>query len=188
MTTISRTKYDAVAMTLHWITAILMIFMIAFGEDLIRVRSGADAASATAAGFFLPSVHVSIGVAILVLTILRLVWRLMNPPPPLPDTMAPWEQLVSKLTHLLFYVLLIGLPLSGWLSFSNYIIERPLVGAARVFGLFAVPDVPDLGDVGGAVHGLGSNVAMVLVILHVLAALKHHFINKDEVLRRMSPH
>lgn len=77
-------KYSVVAMTLHWIIAALMIFMLIFGEDLIRVRSGSDAASVTSAGIFLPSLHVSIGVAILVLTLLRLLWRLVNPPPPCP--------------------------------------------------------------------------------------------------------
>lgn len=101
--------------------------------------------------------------------------------------MAPWEQLLSKLTHLAFYLLLIGLPLSGWLSFSHYIIDRPVLAAARIFGVAGVPSAPDLGDVGGAMHGLGSNVAIALVILHVLAALKHHFINRDDVLRRMLP-
>ena len=102
--------------------------------------------------------------------------------------MAPWEQMASKATHVLFYILLIGLPLSGWLSFGHYVVERPVVAAAQVFGLFAVPAAPDLGDVGGAIHGLGSNVAIALVILHVLAALKHHFINRDDVLRRMLRH
>lgn len=181
-------KYDAVAMTLHWVTAVLIIFMIIFGEDLIKVRSGADAASVTVGGFFLPSVHVTIGVTVLILSVLRLLWRLVNPPPPLPDTMAPWEKLISKLMHLLFYIALIGLPLTGWLSFGHYVTGRPAVASSQVFGLFPLPLAPDLGDIGGALHGLGSNATMVLVILHVLAALKHHFLNRDDVMRRMLPH
>ena len=185
MQTDKNRRYDTVAMVLHWAIAALMIFMIVFGEDLIRVSR--DPAAAAAAGTFLPSLHVSIGIGILILSAVRLAWRLTNPPPPLPATMAPWEQMVSKLTHVLFYILLIGLPLSGWLSFGHYAVERPAVAGAQVFGLFPVPGAPDLGGIGGALHGLGSNFAMALVILHVLAALKHQFVNRDDILRRMLP-
>ena len=181
----SKTRYDMVAMVLHWIIAILMIFMIVFGEDLIRVSR--DPAAAAAAGTFLPSFHVSIGIGVLVLSVVRLGWRLINPPPPLPITMAPWEQMASKATHILFYILLIGLPLSGWLSLGHYAVSRPVAAGAQVFGLGSLPLAPDLGEIGGALHGLGSNLAIALVILHVLAALKHQFVNRDNVLRRMLP-
>jgi cytochrome b561 len=180
----AQVKYDGVAMLLHWIIAVLMIFMIIFGEDLMGEKGEAGEA---AAGTFLPSVHVSIGVTILALTLLRLIWRLMNPPPPYPASMKPWEVTMSKVTHGLFYVLMIGLPLTGWLAFAEFLKEAPAMSGVSVFGLFPVPAAPQFGELAKGAHGLGSNVAMVLVILHVLAALKHQFIDGDGIFRRMLP-
>jgi cytochrome b561 len=177
-------KYNGVAMILHWITAVLMIFMIVFGEDLMGEKGKAAEAAAST---FLPSLHVSIGVSILVLAVLRLLWRLVNPPPPYPATMKPWEVTLSKVTHGLFYVLMIGLPLTGWLAFAVFLKEVPAMSGVSVFGLFPVPAAPQLGELAKGAHGLGSNVAMALVILHVLAALKHQFIDGDGIFRRMLP-
>ena len=120
-----KTKYDAIAMSLHWIIGLLMIFMIFFGEDLM----GREARSQ---GTFLPSLHVSIGATILALSIVRLIWRLKNPPPPLPATMAGWEVAVSKITHILFYVLIIGLPLAAIVRHEVRVgVERERRWAAR---------------------------------------------------------
>lgn len=181
----TRTRYDSVAMILHWVTAIIMVFMIFFGEDLIRQPRGA-APDAALAGY--PSLHVSLGVSVLILTLIRIVWRLANPPPPYPATMKGWELLLSKATHLLFYVLMIVLPISGWLAFSEYLQAHPNLADVKVFGLFAVPVGPLLGEFAEQVHGLGSNAAMALFFLHVLAALKHQFIDGDGIMRRMAPH
>ena len=180
----AQVKYDGVAMLLHWIIAVLMIFMIIFGEDLMGEKGEAGEA---AAGTFLPSVHVSIGVSILLLTVLRLVWRLMNPPPPYPASMKPWEVTLSKVMHGSFYLLMIGIPLTGWLAFADFIREEPAMTGVSIFGLFGVPAAPLLGEVAKDIHEIGSNVAMVLVILHVLAALKHQFIDGDGIFRRMLP-
>ncbi len=84
MTDTNLQKYDGVAMLLHWVTAVLMIVMIFFGEDLMGEGEEAGEAAGAAVSTFLPSIHVSIGVTILVLTVLRLLWRVMNPPPPYP--------------------------------------------------------------------------------------------------------
>lgn len=172
-----RTKYDVVAMALHWVIAILMIVMIFFGEDLMEEDGG----------MLLPSLHVSIGATVLVLSVLRLLWRVMNPPPPLPAGMAPWEHTVSKLTHVLFYVLMIGLPLTGWLAFPEFLREEASMSGVNIFGVFGVPLAPNLGELPKVIHEIGSKVAMVLVFLHVVAALKHQFIDRDGVLRRMLP-
>ncbi len=91
-----RTRYDSVAMSLHWIIAALVIFMMFVGEELMGEDEGA----------FLPSLHVSIGSAILLLTVLRLAWRILNPPPALPASMAGLEQFAAKAAHLAFYALL----------------------------------------------------------------------------------
>ena len=192
MVQIQTEKYDKVSMLIHWVTAVLMIVMIFFGENLMgEEREGGEAgeaAGAEIAGTFLPSLHVSIGSAILLLTVLRIVWRLMNPPPALPTSMAPWEVMVTKVTHGLFYLLMIGLPLTGWLSFTRYLTENPAMSAVSIFGIMPVPGAPSLGIPAGLLHNVGSKVGMVLVILHVLAALKHQFITRDGMMARMSPH
>ena len=116
MAAAAKTKYDAVAMSLHWFIAVLLIFMLFFGEDLIEEEDGF--------GAFGPSLHVSIGSTILVLSVLRMVWRLFNPPPAYPASMATWERTAAKVTHLFFYVLLIGMPLTGWLATPSSSAER----------------------------------------------------------------
>lgn len=174
-------KYNGIAMILHWVTALLMIFMIFFGEYLMGEKGE------NVSGTFLPSIHVSIGVAILALTLLRVFWRLTNPPPPDPATMKSWEVTVSKLTHALFYVLMIGLPLTGWLAFTDFLRENPVMANVTVFGLFSVPGAPIASEFAGGAHAIGSKIGMALVILHVLAALKHQFIDGDGIFRRMLP-
>ena len=81
MTAAARTRYDSVAMSLHWLIATLLVFMLFFGEELMEEVKGGSA--------FGPSLHVSIGSAIFVLSLFRLIWRLINPPPPYPAGMAP---------------------------------------------------------------------------------------------------
>lgn len=174
----AKTKYDTVAMGLHWLIALLVIFMLIFGEDLMRGKDGDTLA---------PSLHVSVGVAILVLSILRLAWRLINPPPAYPASMAPWEQMASKALVVVFYALLIGIPLAGWLAMPKFISEEAAMAGIQVFGVFPLPAAPGLGLPMKGIHELGSNLMIALLALHVLAALKHHFINRDDILRRMLP-
>lgn len=173
-----RTRYDTVAMSLHWLIAALLIFMLFFGEELMDEKDG---------GAFGPSLHVSIGSAILLLSVFRLVWRLINPPPAYPATMAPWERMASTATHVLFYVLLIGIPLTGWFATPKFLSEEGAVAGLTLFGAFPLPAAPSLGLPMKGIHELGSNLGIALLALHVLAALKHHFINRDDVLRRMLP-
>jgi cytochrome b561 len=179
MAVAARTRYDTVAMSLHWFIAAMLIFMLFFGEELMEAEEG----SSTLA----PSLHVSIGSTILVLTVLRLAWRLFNPPPAYPASMAPWEQMAAKAMHLLFYVLLIGIPLTGWLAMPKFLSEEGGMTGITFFGAFPLPGAPNLGLPMKGLHELGSNLSIALLALHVLAALKHHFINRDDVLRRMLP-
>lgn len=179
MTATTKTRYDAVAMSLHWLIAGLLIFMLFFGEELMEAEDGG--------GAFAPSLHVSIGSAILVLSIFRLAWRLFNPPPAYPAGMASWERMAAKATHVLFYVLMIGIPLTGWLATPKFLSEEEAVAGLTLFGAFPLPGAPSLGLPMKGLHELGSNVGIVLLALHVLAALKHHFFNRDDTLRRMLP-
>jgi cytochrome b561 len=166
-------------MSLHWLIAALLIFMLFFGEELMEVEGDG--------GTLLPSLHVSIGSAILLLSVFRLVWRLINPPPAYPAGMAPWERAASTVTHVLFYVLLIGIPLTGWLATPKFLSEEDAIAGITLFGAFPLPGAPSLGLPMKAIHEIGSNLGIGLLALHVLAALKHHFINRDDVLRRMLP-
>ena len=175
---VSSSRYSTVAIALHWLIAVLMIYMILFGEDLIRRPTGT----------FYPSLHASIGISVLILSLARLGWRLMNPPPALPSTMKAWEVTVSHVTHWLFYVLMIGLPLTGLMAFTQQLPKEVILNGTTLFGIAPVPGLPDLGGMGRNLHSLSSKAAEVLIILHVVAALKHQFWDKDKLLNRMSPH
>jgi cytochrome b561 len=175
-------RYSTIAIAIHWAIALLMIFMVFFGEELMEVEDEGEIA-----GTFLPSLHISIGVAILVLSLARLAWRLAHSPPPLPATMKRWEAGLSHATHITFYLLMIGIPVLGWLATPEFLRDEPTMAAMSAFG-FGLPVAPDLGIDAAEFHEIGSNIAMVLIILHVLAALKHQFVDGDGLLRRMIPH
>ena len=175
----AKPKYDTVAMCPHWLIAALLIFMLFFGEELMEAEKGGNALG--------PSLHVSIGSSILVLSVLRLVWRLLNPPPSYLASMAYWEQMAAKTVHLLFYALLIGIPLTGWLATPKFLSEEGATMHLIIFGAFQLPGAPNLGLPMKGLHEFGSNIGIALLALHVLAALKHHFINRDDVLGRMLP-
>jgi cytochrome b561 len=177
MTSTSTTRYDAVAMALHWIIAVILIFMLFFGGDLIRSRDGIT----------LPALHATLGATVFILSLVRLAWRFINPPPELPATMTGWEQKASKAMAVLFYVLMIGLPLTGWLAMPSYVTRHPALGGLTFFGSISATGAPSLGFDAGGLHELMGNAGIALLGLHVLAALKHQFVDHDGVLRRMLP-
>jgi cytochrome b561 len=127
--------------------------------------------------------HQSVGLTILTLAVLRLSWRLVDRTPPWPTGMAGYERAIARLTHAGFYVLLFALPLTGWLLSSAE------GDAVHYFDLFQLPplrtgtDGDELEDL----HEVLFNVLLALTALHVLGALKHHFWNRDHVLRSMLP-
>jgi cytochrome b561 len=172
------TRYSKTAIILHWLTALLLIPMLFLGEELMEVQDGST---------FLPSIHVSLGVTILALALLRLAWRLGNPPPSLPATMKPWEKTASHVTHWLFYAIMIGVPLTGWLSLPEFVADEPAMSAISLFGVLPLPRAPNLGEV-KEIHEIGSKIGIGLLALHVLAALKHQFIDRDNIFVRMRPH
>ena len=172
-------RYTTTAIALHWATAIAIVVLLLFGEDMVKIRAGATD--------FTRSIHAGLGMLVLALTAIRLGWRLANPPPPLPPGGKAWEVKLSKLTHGIFYALMLFLPLSGWLAASALFFERNIsFSVAGLFGLPVIP-VPDLGEFYEAIHSLAGDAMWVLLALHVLAALKHQFIDKDNLLARMRP-
>ena len=134
-----------------------------------------------------PSAHASIGILILLLGLARLLWRLGNPPPALPATIPRWQVLASHATHWTFYALMVAIPVMGLLAIVPYGAERLNVEDVTFFKLFPVAFMPNLGVGRVAAHELLTKVAQVLVIVHVSAALKHQFWDKDGLLGRMRP-
>lgn len=174
----SRHRYSNVAVTLHWLTAVLVI------GQILLVMAG-DAVEGDGARVFRDA-HKAVGMSILVLTLARIGWRLTHPAPAMPANMKGWERGLAHVTHWGFYAILLILPLSGWLASS---------AAGRDiswFGLFNWPLLPIGGGREAAgqfmdVHRLVVKGLYVLLILHVGAALKHHFVDRDNVLHRMIP-
>lgn len=173
-----RNRYSIVSLVFHWGLAALILCQV-------LLITASEANEGPAAREFI-GLHKSLGVTILVLTLMRVGWRFANPAIPLPGRMAKWEKIAARTLHVLFYVLLIGLPLVGWAASS--------AGGRAIewFGLFPWPRLPlpldrDLARTFMDVHRAGVKVLYVLLALHVLAALKHHFIDRDNVLHRMIP-
>lgn len=176
-------RYNAVAMTLHWVIAALIIFNIIIAQGGDDVKTAADIAQI--------QLHKSIGITVLLLTLARILTRLFFKAPP-AEVMKPVEALILKGVHVLFYALMIGIPLTGWLLVSM----SPRNIPTFFFDLFQWPHLPIQGMVGdpkeateeiAEIHETISNGILVLAALHVLAALKHHFIAKDSTLFRMLP-
>ena len=171
-------RYSAVAQVFHWVIAALVVtqFVLAYTADDLPIGVHKLALLAR---------HKSFGMTILMLAILRLLWRLKNPPPALPAGMTPVERLLARATHAAFYLLLFAMPLTGWMmsSAKNYSVSW--------FGLFTWPNLIGKNEAAfdalRTTHHLLSYLLFAIAVLHILAALKHHFWNKDDVLRRMLP-
>lgn len=171
-------RYGAIAQSAHWLTALLLIGSFSLGYVMTDM-----AMSPTRLKLF--SYHKWIGVTIFMLVFLRLLWRLAVKPPPLPETMAPWERHLATLTHGLLYVLLFAVPLSGWMMSSAK-------GFQTVYlGWLPIPDLigknRELGRTLQTTHEILTSVMLGIIAMHVAAALKHHVINRDGVLLRMLP-
>ena len=171
-------RYSGVSIALHWTTALAVVGQIV----LIMI---ADEVSGSERGYWF-GLHKSLGITILVLTVVRLLWRIGHRWIQLPEDTPGWQALLARATHVLFYVVLLAMPLLGW--FASSAGNKPI----EWFGLFPWPElpVPDSRGAAKAAMGLHESLAKVLYVLvglHVLGALKHHFIDRDEVLTRMLP-
>jgi cytochrome b561 len=179
-------RYGSVAMSFHWLIAALIIANICLGLYM------ADLPRSDPAKFMIFQTHKSIGLTVLVLSVLRLGWRLVNPIPPLPADLNPFLRFAARASHYLFYFLIIFIPLTGWLLVS----ASPLGNPTSYFGLFDLPNLPIFSGLPRAqlrpihetfddAHVLLAWSAIVLVPIHVGAALYHHLARRDDVLKRM---
>ncbi len=179
-------RYSTVAIVLHWVIAAMIVFQV-----ILAWRMDGR----TPQGFALFQLHKSVGITILALSLARLAWRLTHRPPALPATMPGWEKLLAHITHLGLYVIMIGLPITGWIIVSTSRIQVPTL----LYGVIPWPHLPGLAhlaepakaawngfsEVGHEALAWG---AYVLVALHVAGALKHQLFSGDEpVLAHMAP-
>jgi cytochrome b561 len=196
--TAASARYSTVAITLHWLIAAAVLSMLPMGFWM------ADAITDPArqqTAFKAYQLHKSIGFTILGLTLLRLAWRIAHPAPPLSADMPVWERFGARATHWAFYALLLALPITGWAYVSSgwaVSTDKPLNVATVWFGLIQVPHLGFVAEQPaemrrlGAYSAMGAHTALAfgavgLIALHVAAALKHHFHDRDNVVPSMVP-
>ena len=169
-------RYSSPAVLLHWLVALLIFAGFPLGLYMVDLPLSPDKLK-------LYSYHKWIGITVLMLAAIRLSWRLTHTPPPLPAGIAVWQRRASAVVHGLLYGLILAIPVSGWLMSSAK--GFPTVW----FGVLPLPDLlernRELGDLLASVHQALNYTLAALVILHVAAALKHHFIERQPFLQRM---
>ena len=184
----SKDRYSTAAIGLHWLIAALLISNIAIAWYFNTLHGPAVGPPM--------DLHRSIGITVLLLSLGRLALRLAVPPPPMPASLTGWERALSKAVHVLFYVAMIGLPLTGWamVSVGPRLIQNPMTLFHRVpwpaIGpLTAVPtaQVHATHEWFEAAHGLLGKMTYGLIVLHVAGVLKHQFLDRDAVVARMAP-
>jgi cytochrome b561 len=170
-------RYTRTAIALHWVAALLIACNLALGITMINL-------ALSPLTLRLYASHKWIGITVFLVAAARLAWRSRNPPPP-PVAMPEWQRRAAAATHAGLYALMFAVPLSGWIFSSA-------TGVSVVYlGLFPLPDlVPKdkaLAAVLAAIHGTLNFALLALVIVHAGAALRHGFVDRDGVLRRMLP-
>jgi cytochrome b561 len=184
-------KYTRIAMALHWIVAVLILCNVALGLSADhwlpdeQIRPVID-------------LHKSIGITVLGLVLLRILWRLSHKPPPLPRSFPTWERTAANTGHFLLYLLMIAIPLSGWAHDSAW--KDAATHPMQLFGLFQWPRIGllmnmdpaykesvHLHDNLGLLHTWLGYALYALLTLHVAGALKHEWIDRRSVLKRMVP-
>jgi cytochrome b561 len=174
-------RYGAVAILLHWGMAALLIGLIALGIYMVRLPDvGFDKEKIT-----LILVHKALGMIALGILGLRVLWRIANALPHFVDGLPDWQRVSAIFVHLWMYALMFALPVTGWLMSSAGGYPTP------VFGWFDVPDVIPRNEALFQtlidVHRWLGYAFGVLVVMHSAAALRHHFVRKDDTLRKMLP-
>lgn len=183
-----RSRYSTVAIALHWAIAAMIVGQL-FGGFYVH-----DLPKTSPEYFQLIQLHKSLGLSILLLSLLRLGWRLTHRPPPLPATMPVWQKRAAQATHWMFYAAMIGVPVGGWLVVSS----SPLAPSVQTYlwGVVPWPHLPFFDGVAdrkalsqqfAEMHELGAKAIIALLVLHVGAVVKHLFVDRDGLLGRMIP-
>ena len=170
--------WGSLSIGLHWLTLIMILSLAAVGMNMDDLPNGPLKIQVYA-------MHKSFGLTVLALTAIRLTWRLFSvTPEPGPGT-PKWQEWIAKLVHGALYFLLFAMPISGWLY--NSAAGFPL----KYFGLFSLPKLstynPELKHLAGDAHETFFYILALLMLMHAGAALKHHYLDKDNTLTRMLP-
>ena len=173
-------RYSNVTVTFHWITVALVLFQAYLGFRFGWSEPGPDRD-------YVFLWHKTVGVVLLLLTLARLAYRMKNPPPPFPPELPAWERILAVWNHRLFYLLLIAMPIVGFVAVSGYANgpTTPLLGGIEVP---VIPGVTrEAGDLAGEAHEIAAFLLVALILLHVGAALKHQFLDRWRGSARMPP-
>lgn len=172
----SAMRYSTPAIVLHWLVALLIFVAFPLGLYMADLPLSPEKLK-------LFSYHKWIGVTVFMLAGLRVVWRLTHTPPPLPASVAGWQRRASAVAHGLLYLLILVIPISGWLMSSAKGVQTVW------FGVLPLPDLigkdKALGHLLEEVHETLNYTLLALVVLHVAGALQHHFIERQPFLQRM---
>lgn len=191
-------RYSFGLMAFHWISALVVIVLIGTGWWMLElIRDPARMKSA----FPIFQFHKSLGMLVFAITLARIALRLRRKAPGLPVGMANWERLAALIAQALFYLLLVAIPLTGWLYISTEwaeSLDKEFKASTLFFGQFAVPYANFISEAEAGVRrtlsfhlsGIHAWLAyglLALIVLHVAASMKHHFLNRDDVLSHMLP-
>lgn len=170
------TRYGAISRILHWLVAFLVIALLIVGATMGSIDNKATKS-------IVSNLHKLTGVAVLFLGVLFLVWTLLNKKPAHPEAMACWEKLLARSVQTILYCLIIFMPFTGWLMSSAAQKYPQLLGYKFIMPL--VPHSKPLATAAKEAHEFLAWALLVLILLHVAGALKHHFIDKSDVLLNM---
>ena len=170
-------SWGGVARAFHWILGLTIIGMLAFGWWMNHIPARPDR-------LFYRSIHADIGYVVLLLTVLRLIWRGMNPVPALPPDTPKWQQIAARTGHIAIYVAVLLVTMLGWAHSGAHTPDY-----SSWFGLFNVPQItsPDkaAADAYEDRHIFFAYVLLALIVIHIAAAAWHHFVRRDRVVARM---
>lgn len=179
-------RYHSGAMLLHWLMAVLILGNLALGLLLSSIP--------LAERFQYYQLHKSLGMTVLLLAVMRVVWRLTHPAPPLPAHMPTWEKVVAHITHFILYGLMLLIPFSGWALVS----ASPKKIPTLLYGMVELPHLPffealaddarkEVSHNIASTHEMLAYIMIALLGAHVLAAMRHHWLLNDETILRMTP-
>jgi cytochrome b561 len=171
-------RYTGAAIAFHWLTVVLIVASVSVGLYMVELKL-------SPLKLKLYSWHKWVGVTIFLLVAARLIWRAWHPAPPLPAGTPQWQRAAAAVSHWLLYALLVCIPISGWLMSSAY-------GVTVVyFGWIPLPDLvaknKELAETLKLLHETLVYTMLALAALHAAAAIKHHAVDRDDVLHRMLP-
>ncbi|MDQ1363828.1 MAG: hypothetical protein QG652_1690 [Pseudomonadota bacterium] len=173
----TNTSWGWISILFHWLSALIICGLFALGLWMVELTYYDDWYRTA------PDIHRSLGVLLLIATVLRLVWRRMNVVPAVLPTHKTWEIKSAHIAHTVMYILLFAVFISG------YLISTADGRGVQVFGWFEIPatlhGIQHQEDIAGEVHFVLAVSLITLAVIHAAGALKHHFIDRDNTLKRM---